>query len=422
MIVETMAPRPHVYALDNGLTVALERLPHVYSASAGVWIKTGSANESPREAGLAHFLEHLFFKGTRTRTAHDLMELIESRGGHFNAFTAREYTCLYVRMLREHLFTGLDVLADVLRDSTFNDLEKERNVIVEEIAASEDIPEEHAGDLITAFHWPEHALGQPIAGTQQSVAQLDLQAVRHYFEQWYRPGNMVLAIAGNFDEDAVMAEVERLFGPLPAGETPPPYAPPAWQSGVLPVTSDIGQTHLYFAFPGATVHSDERFAFEVLNNVLGGGSTSRLFERIREDEGLAYSIYSHSGIYIPAGYLGIYAAVAPQNVAQTLDSTYDELRRLRDEPLPEAELASNREQIKGHILMALESTYTRMARLGKSHMYYGRLLTTQEVIDAIDAVTAGEVQALAQRTFTREDCALLTYGPGNGAAVHEVAL
>jgi predicted Zn-dependent peptidase len=400
-----------VRTLPNGLTVTLERLPHLHSISAGVWIKTGSATERDHETGIAHFLEHLLFKGTPTRTAHQLMQEVEGHGGQFNAFTSREYTCVYVKMLAEHVHIGLDVLADIIKNSTFNDLEKERNVILEEIASIEDTPDELAHDLIGLQHWPNHPLGRPVSGTVASVSALTLDDVRAFHQAWYRPENMVISVAGKIDEATVAAQIETIFGDMPAGAAPERFGPPTFQAGMQHVPRKIAQSHLCFGFPSVPVSAEERYTAELLSNTLGGGSTSRLFERIREDEGLAYSIFSYQAAYLSAGVFGVYAGVAPKNLQRTLELICQELVRMREEPVPVEELDSNREQLKGGLLMALESTFTRMARMAKSMLYYGRIVPIDELITAIEGVTPADVQDFAQRMFTSDQCALLVFGP-----------
>lgn len=400
-----------IHVLANGMTVCMEPLPYLHSASAGVWIKTGSANEQAEENGIAHFLEHLFFKGTKTRNVHQIMEAIESRGGQLNAFTSREHTCLYVKVLDKYTATGIEILADLIKNSLFCDLEKERNVILEEIVSVEDTPDEHVHDLLAACHWPDHALGRSIAGSAESVSALDYDRVVAFFERWYQPENMVFSIAGNFDSAAVLAQVRAEFEGLPNRTVPPLFPAPAFCAGRENVGRDIAQSHITLAFPGPSLSDDRKFIHDMTSNVLGGGSTSRLFMRIREDEGLAYSIYAYNSFYLTTGMMGIYAAVAPEQLGKTLELTYAEMRKLRDEGLTEEELDLNREQIKGGMLMALESTSTRMSRMAKSMMYHGKLIPIATVIEKVDAVTRNDIQSCAQELFTPEQCALLVLGP-----------
>lgn len=411
-----------VHRLPNGLTVTLERLPYLHTISAGVWVRVGSGHETDAEAGLAHMLEHLVFKGTATRSAHDLMQAIEGHGGQFNAFTSREYTCIYVKMLARHVQIGIEILADVIKNSLFLDLEKERNVILEEISSIEDTPDEHAHDLLTQQHWPEHPMGRPVFGSSESVSRLSLEDVKRFHDTWYRPHNMVVSVAGNFDEDVVLEQIVREFGGLTHEETPPAASPPSFQAGTQFVERDISQSHICFGFPGTRVMDEERFACEMLSNTLGGGSTSRLFEKIREEEGLAYAIYSYQSSYLATGMFGVYAAVAPPNLNRTIELACREMRMLRDELVPEEEFESNREQIKGNILMALESTFTRMSRMAKSMLYYGRIIPVDEIIGSIDAVSVENVRTLAERIFSSDQCALLVLGPGSARPTEKAPL
>ncbi|HOV73981.1 MAG TPA: pitrilysin family protein [Candidatus Hydrogenedentes bacterium] len=397
--------------LDNGMTVTLERLPYLHSATAGVWVKTGSANEQPDQAGISHFLEHLFFKGTKTRTARQIMEPIESKGGHLNAFTSREYTCLYIKTLDKHLAAGIEVLADVIKNSTFCDLDKERNVVLEEIASIEDVPEDYAHDLLSARLWPNHPLGWPVSGRVESVANITIKDVQSYYKAWYRPRNMYFSIAGNFDESAVLEQVDREFGGLPPSPSHKHSGPPEFAPGIEIVERDIAQNHLCMAFPGPTVSDERRYVYDILSSALGGGSTSRLFERIREEEGLAYSIYSFHSCFFTAGMFGIYAAVAPENFDRTLGLIFEEIGKFRAKPIPETELENNREHLKGSMLMSLESTFNRMSRMAKSMIYYKRLLGLSEIIGALDAVTVDDLHQVAVEIFRPERCTMLVLGP-----------
>ncbi|MBM3288846.1 MAG: insulinase family protein [Candidatus Hydrogenedentes bacterium] len=411
-----------IHKLDNGLTVLLEPLPYLRTAAAGVWIATGSANERPEQAGVSHFLEHLFFKGTSKRTARQLMEAIESKGGHLNAFTSRDYTCLYAKMLGEHVDTSIEILGDVVKDSQYFDFEKERNVILEEIASTEDVPEDHVHDLLTRNCWPDHPLGMPIAGTKETMTAVTVDDVRAYFQHWYRPENLTVSVAGCFDEAAVLEQIAAEFGSLPPGHAAQPDGAPAFAPGVAQIESDISQDHLCFAFPGPSVFDERRYVYNMLSNALGGGPTSRLFETIREQEGLAYSIYSYHAGHWRAGMMGVYAAIAPENLHKTFDLSFAEVRKLRDEAMPQQELELNREQLKGSVLMTLESTFNRMTRMAKSYMYHGRIVPVDEIIAGVEAVTAEQVQHLARERYTPEQCALLVLGPKNGAALGDVPL
>ncbi|HIJ65630.1 MAG TPA: insulinase family protein [Candidatus Hydrogenedentes bacterium] len=408
--------------LPNGMTVALERLPYLHSAAAGVWVKTGSANETAERSGVSHLLEHLFFKGTASRSTRELMDAIEARGGHLNAFTSREYTCIYANSLDTHVATVIEILADIAKNSRLNDFEKERNVVLEEITSNMDVPEDRIHDLFAQRLWPGHSLGRPVAGTAESVASLTLEDVRSYYEAWYAPENMVFSVAGNIDTEAVFDQVRAEFEPLAEIQPPARCPAPIFGAGVTYEERDIAQNHVCFGFPGPAASDDRRYIYDMLSNALGGGFTSRLFERIREHEGLAYSVYTFHSCYLSAGMFGVYAATAPENLPRVLDLSCDELRKLRETPVSPEELESNREQLKGTMFMALESTFNRMSRMAKSLLYHGRIIGVDEVVERIDAVTADDIQALAQELFDPGKCAMAVLAPLNGRRVEALPL
>jgi predicted Zn-dependent peptidase len=411
-----------VRVLPNGLRVAFDPLPYVRSVSAGVWILAGSANETAMQSGISHFLEHLFFKGTATRSAHQLMAAVEGRGGHINAFTGRDCTCIYVKVLDTQLRTGIEILADIIKNSQFQDLDKERNVILEEIASSEDIPEDFAHDLFAQRLWPGHPMGLPVTGTVEAVNRIGLEDIHAYYTQRYRPQGMVISIAGRFDIEETYQLLADEFGEMTAVPIPDSPAPPQWGAGVEQVERDVGQSHLCFGFPGPTVNDPRRYVYDMLSSVLGGGSTSRLFEQIREEAGLAYSIYTFHSCHVLSGTLGVYAAVAPENLHKTLELAFRELRDVRDRPLGEEELLTNQEQINGNVLMSLESTFGRMTRLAKGLLYRNRIIPVDEVLEAVNAVSANDIQGLAQELFSQEKCTMVVLGPGNGRIPLEYAL
>ena len=400
-----------VQTLRNGVTVALERLPYLRSIAAGVWINAGSACETPAQTGVSHFLEHLFFKGTKARTARQLIEAVESRGGHLNAFTSRDHTCVYIKTLDAHTLDAIEILGDIIKNSQFFDFEKERGIILEEIASAEDVPEDYVHDVFCERLWPDHALGRPITGTEESVSGLSIEDVRAYFQSWYVPENIIVSIAGNFEIEPALDAIAREFEGIAARPSPPAPGRPVFGACLDRVIRPIGQHHVCFGFPGPDSRDPRRFAYDVLSNVVGGGSTSRLFEEIREQAGLAYSIYSFHYCYRPAGTLGVYAAVAPENLTQTIDLACRELRKMREEPVPESELAMNREMLKANLLMGLESTFNRMARQAKSLMIHGRIVPQDEVVEKIEAVSVEDVQRLAHEIFVSEQCAAVILGP-----------
>lgn len=409
-------PNIRIHRLDNGFTVAMERLPHVHSATLGIWVKTGSAAETPREAGLAHFLEHLFFKGTKTRSAHQIMDAIERRGGYINASTSREYTNLYIRMLEEHVGEGVEVLFDILNNSRFSDIEKERGVILEEIAAVDDTPDELAHDLLSEYHWPDHPLGRPVSGYAKTVSAFVASDFTRFYDTWYTPSNMVFSIAGKFDEDEVLRAVEEAMQGKTDNPAPAMEGAPRFQAGVKTVERPISQAHIGIAFPGSSATDDDRFRCSMLTGILGGGGTARLFETIREREGLAYSVFAYHTNHIHAGMLGIYEAVAPQNCQRALELTFQELRQIREAPVRKEELECARQQLKGSMLMAFEGTHARMSHMAKGLLFRDRVTPIQEMIADMDAVTVENLLEFARTRLVRDSCAMLMLGPAGADA------
>jgi len=403
---------PVIHTLDNGLRVVCEHLPYVHSASIGVWARTGSANETAAQAGISHFIEHLLFKGTQRRTARQIMEAIEGRGGQLNAFTTREYTCYYARVLDQHVTSAFDVLADMVKNSTFHDLDKERNVILEEISMIKDVPEDYVHDLTTEQVWPDHSMGRPISGYEETVSATTIEDVRGYRDLWYAPENMIVSIVGRFDEAAFLRQVNDEFGTLTARRVPKAQdGGPAFSGGQRIDRRAIAQDHLVCCFPSVSITDPRRFAYDMLSSVLGGGSTSRLFERIREQEGMAYSVYSFNSMLGGGGLSGFYAGVAPENLEKTLELSSEELCRLRDEAMSDEELVSNREQMKGGLVLALENSFSRMSRLVRSLIYQGRIVPVSEVLENLDRVTQRDVQNAAGAIFTQATNAITIVGP-----------
>lgn len=402
--------------LPNGMRVLFDPLPYVHSVCASVWIGTGSVNEDAQEAGITHFLEHLFFKGTSTRSARKLMEEIEGTGGHLNAFTSRDSMCLYVRVLEEHTSIGLEILADILKDSQFFDFEKERNVVMEEIVSVEDVPEDYCHDLLLMHLWPDHPLGRPVTGFLETVAQISPEMAHAYYRRWCRPENIIVSVAGNFSEVETYDQISEYFGTLGAAPLPPRPRAPLSQQGLAVIDRDIGQSHLCLAFPAPAAGDSHRYVAEMAASVLGGGSTSRLFDRIREQEGLAYSIYSFRSSYQIAGSLGIYAAVSPENLQKAVALIAEEISKLRENPVPEDEMELNREQIRGGILLAMESTSNRASHMARSVFYHGRILSPDEIVAEVQSVTNESLLQFAQDVFVQERCAAVVLGPQEGTA------
>ena len=405
------ADAPEVSRLPNGMTVVLEHLPWARTAALCVAIGAGSGHEAPGEWGVAHCLEHLLFKGTRSRSARQLMEAIESRGGYVNASTGRENTTVYARVPAPHAPDALEILADITLNATLRDLDRERAVIIEEILAAEDTPEEFAQDLLTERHWPGHPLGRSILGSVDSISALDRRRVAAFMRRWYTPSNMVLSVAGHFDRLAIARAARHLFGERPPRNVPPAPPPPRFVPGAHFLRRPLNQGHLCLAFPAASLHDPRRYDFAVLAQLLGGGSTSRLFDRIREREGLAYSVYAWTQHFSRAGVLGVYLAAAPDAWRDARRLLFEEIARLSKERPDPAEIDIAREQLKASLLMAHESCGGRAGRNAAAILDYGRPIPIEEHLRHYDRVTPESLADTAAQCLRAEACALLVLGP-----------
>lgn len=399
--------------LPNGLRVVSETIPHVRSVTVGVWVAAGSRQETGGKGGTSHFIEHLVFKGTKTRTARRIAEEIEAVGGQINAFTAKEFTCFYSRVLDDHLDLALDILADMLLNSLFDarDVERERGVILEEIRLYQDTPDEYVHDLFAAALWGDHPLGRSVVGTTDEMAALSQQDILAYFRRYYAPDSIVLAAAGNVEHERLVAGVERCFGGMSGkGSSRNGWRPTA-KDGVTIVRKPTEQVHLCIGGQGVAVKDDDFFTLHVLNALLGAGSSSRLFQEIREDRGLAYSVYSYETAYSDTGLYAIYAGMSPSCVGQVIELTRNELARVRNGEVQGAELDRAKEQMRCNLVLSLESTSNRMTRLGKMLLLLGGVPTPEETMARISAVTKDDVTALGNRIM-RDDClALAAVGP-----------
>ena len=411
----------HVTTLPSGLRVVSETVPGVRSVTVGVWFRTGSRDEPDERAGIAHLLEHMTFKGTETRTARELAEVVDRVGGQINAYTSKEDTSFYIRVLDEHFGLAMEVLADMLLRSRFDpaDLEREKRVILEEIKMYEDDPEDVVQDLVVQTLWPGHPLGRPVIGWESTVAAVDRAALVDFWRHHYEPGRTVIAVAGHVEHGRVLEEVERWFASWRRTGAPTRHRPPAPQRAEAWRQKPIEQVHLCVAAPAAAYGSDDLYPELVLTNVLGGTSSSRLFQVIREDHGLAYSVYTFHGGYSDTGLFGIYAATSPDTAGRVLALIGQECRKVRRDGVTPDELARTRDQIKANLLMGLESTGQRMNRLGRTLLMLGRVVTVEEVVARIEAVTADQVVAAAERLLDPERWAVAGTGPAPSMALRE---
>jgi len=385
--------------LPNGLTILTEEMPNIRSVSLGVWLRQGSRHEQPSENGISHFIEHLLFKGTERRSASEIARTIDRIGGQCDAFTTKEYTCFYARVLDEHLPIALDLLSDIVLHPRFDpeNIEKERKVIFEEIKMVEDSPDELVYDLFSGTLWGAHPLGRPIQGTVESVSALQQDELMSFFRESYYPGNVLIAAAGRLDQARFIDAASEAFGGMPAAGRVRAVGPPRAHPGIVTREKrDLEQMHLCLGVEAYPQGHEDRYTGYVLNTLLGGTMSSRLFQGIREERGLAYSVFSSINSFADAGYLMIYAATRPGGGHEVLDAICAELSRLKQVPIDEQELLGAKDHLKGSLMLSLESSSSRMSNLARQQLYYGKQYTLDEIIAGIEKVTASDVQALAR--------------------------
>ncbi len=390
-------------------------MPHMRSVSMGAWINSVSRDESAPENGISHFVEHMVFKGTTSRSAQDIAREVDSIGGNLDAFTGKETVCFNIKVLDENMPPALDVLSDLVLHPKFSqaDLEREQGVILEEIKMDEDNPDYLVHETFTQNFWKNHPLGRPILGTVKTVSSFDQDTVFDHHRRRFTPENMVFSAAGHLHHDEFLALVEAKFGGLPSGgvrtvdtEIHPTTTPHI----TLKKKRSLEQVQMCLGVPAPPVNSADRFALYLLNSMLGGGMSSRLFESIRENEGLAYSIYSEMSPFRDSGALSVYAGMSLDRTDRVLDLTLVELRRLKDEQVADAELKRAKDQMKSNIVLGLESSSSRMSNLARQQMYFGRFFSIDEVVAEIDRVTPADIQRLANQLFRPELIALTLLG------------
>jgi predicted Zn-dependent peptidase len=401
--------------LPNGLLVLTESMPHMRSVSMGAWIASGSRDEPAPESGLSHFVEHMVFKGTTTRSAQDIAREVDSIGGNLDAFTGKETVCFNIKVLDDNMAPALDVLSDLVLHPQFSqsDLEREQGVILEEIKMDEDNPDYLVHETFTQNFWKNHPLGRPILGTAKTVSSFTQDTVFSHHQRRFTPENLVFSAAGHLHHDEFLEAVERRFGalkplgnPVAASETTPIAHPHI----TLKRKKSLEQVQLCLGVPAPPVDHSDRFAVYMLNSMLGGGMSSRLFETIRENHGLAYSIYSELSPFRDCGSLSIYAGMSLDNTEKVLQLTLAELTRLKQQAVSDAELKRAKDQMKSNIVLGLESSSSRMSNLARQQMYYKRFFTLDEIVHGIDAVTPADTQRLANQLFQPELLALTLLG------------
>ena len=378
------------HILDNGVRVVCEKIPYVRSVSLGIWVKTGSRNENGRNNGISHFIEHMLFKGTEKRSAAEIAETIDNIGGQLNAFTGKECTCFYAKTLDTHLDLALDVLTDMFFNSLFasKDITVEKKVILEEIGMYEDSPEELVHDILSETVWDGNPIGYPILGSKKCLKSINKDSILSYMAENYAPGNIVISVAGNFEEESLIGLIERYFGDWKA-ETArrTEYEAVIFKPGLKIKEKETEQVHLCLGFKGIEHGNDRLYSLLAVNNIFGGGMSSRLFQKIREKKGLVYSIYSYPSAYKNAGLFTIYAGMKPEQLNEVSQLILDEIRLLVKKGIKPDDLTKSREQLKGNYILGLESTSSRMNSIGKSELMLGYINTPEEVLEKIDAIS-----------------------------------
>jgi predicted Zn-dependent peptidase len=405
--------------LPSGLRVLTETMPAVRSATIGIWADVGSSLESRSDRGISHLVEHMLFKGTARRSARDIAETMDGVGGNLNAFTDKETTCYYAKVIDRHVPLALDVLADMFLHSTFDpaELGKEQKVVLEEIKMYEDSPDELIHDLFLQTMWSGSDLGDPTIGFVDTVTRLTPADLRTHMKRHYAPNSVVVAAAGNVDHDRFVELVAECFANFRGtSELFTPDAPSTTPSTLIR-HKDSEQAYVVVGSRGISARDDRRFALSVLDTVLGGGMSSRLFQEIREKRGLVYTVYSFQAAYREAGLFGVYAGTSPENVQPCIDVIVEQLAALRNVRISDAELQLAKEHIKGSLTLSLESTSSRMIRLGRNELSLGRQKTPEEIEERVDAVTAPEITEIAQELFAEDQLGLCILGPVDEAAI-----
>jgi predicted Zn-dependent peptidase len=399
--------------LPGGLRLVTEAMPQVRSISIGVWLMRGSRHESDAESGIAHFVEHMLFKGTHNRSAQQIAQEIDSIGGQMDAFTTKEYAGYYIKVLDEHLPLAVDLLGDLVLRPAFavDDIAREKSVILEEIKMVEDAPDDLVHELFAQQFWPRHPLGRPILGTPATVESFDQKGLRSYFDRMYVAPQLLISVAGHMEHARVRDLIAKSFATVKTTSGASETTPPAPVASVAYRQKDIEQSHVCMGTPAYHQAHEDRHALYVLNTILGGSMSSRLFQHIREDRGLAYSVFSTITSYSDAGMVTIYAGCAADRVKEVVDVSLAELRELRTTPVPGDELRRAKDHLKGNLVLNLESSASRMSHLARQYILFGRQYTLDEMTKAVDAVTAEDVQRVAGELFHDAALSATVVGP-----------
>lgn len=398
--------------LSNGITVVIETMPYLRSAAFGIWVKVGSGDENEKNNGISHIIEHMLFKGTKNRTAKKIADDMARIGGDINAYTSKECTSFYAVTLDEHLPVAIEILGDMLHNSLIDEksLNKEKGVIIEEIDMYDDSPEDLVHEMLQMKIWDKHPLGYQISGTKENVKAVTRDDIITFMDKYYVGGNMVISVAGNFNEEEIFNIIEKNFSAIPCGERNPGTTGPVYQPTIYTKEKDVEQLHLNIAFDSIVSDAKEKYILTILNAVLGGSINSRLFQEIRENLGLTYTIYSYGSAYRTAGLFHIYAAMNPVQLKAVVSGIFNTIEEFRNDSLTEEELSMSKEQIKTELIMGDESAKNRMNSNGKSILFRGKIIPLEETLDKINQVTLEQVKEFANKYLNKENCSISLVG------------
>jgi predicted Zn-dependent peptidase len=408
--------------LANGLKIISESIPYVRSIAMGIWVKTGTKNEDQDLVGISHFLEHMMFKGTKKYSAKDIVEIFDSIGGQLNAFTSKEYTCYYAKFLDEHLSLAAETLSDMVLESIFvvEEIKKEQSVIIEEIKMTEDTPDDLVHELFAQAAWSPHPLSRPILGKKETVSSFNYETIVNYYKKYYLPSNIIITLAGNLDHEMAVDILSKKWSGLTGEFTEKELLPPILNKNIKVVNKDLEQVHICLGGRGVGYKDEDKFIVNLLNNIFGGSMSSRLFQSIREEQGLAYSVFSYLTMYKDAGLFTIYAGISKENFSKVISLIKEEVQKIIYSGVTEQELTKAKEQVKGGLLLGLESTSSRMSRLARSDLYYGRIVPISEIVEQIEKITIDDITRAAERYLNFDDFSCAVIGPIDSEKVYKI--
>lgn len=399
--------------LQNSIRIITKKMPYVRSVSMGIWLNVGARDEELAENGLSHFIEHMVFKGTKKRSAFQIAKEFDAIGGHSNAFTGMEKTCFHGKVMDTHIEILVDILSDIFLNSVFNpkEVENERQVILQEIGMVEDSPEEYIHVLANNNFWGNDSIGRSILGSRENVTNLDTEAIKDFFYRFYQPEHIVISVAGNIEHDHIVDIISHAFESVTSGKELPERTTPKSTSNVNMHYRDLEQVHVCIGTKGLPATDKQRYAFSLMNTILGGNMSSRLFQEIREKRGLAYSVYSFASSHVDTGMFGVYAGVDPENAQLSTELILNEMRKLKEKRVSSTELHNAKEYTKGNLLLAAESSDNQMVRLAQNEIHFGHYTPMQEIVDKIDVVSKDDILNLAENLFQSKYLSLTSLGP-----------